>query len=78
MSPDMFPISNPGKDPSLQTGASSIYSAGDIEMRSVCLPNPSKSEIFLRLQHAELRESLTGAILLLPSPLIYQGMLRQQ
>jgi hypothetical protein len=37
------------------------------------LPNPFKNEIFLRLQHAELRESVTGAILLLPSRLIYQG-----
>jgi hypothetical protein len=29
-------------------------------MTSVCLPNPFKNEIFLRLQLAELRESLTG------------------
>ena len=47
-------------------------------MTSVCLPNPSKNEIFLRLQYAELRESLTGAILLLPGPLIYQGTSRLQ
>jgi hypothetical protein len=42
---------------------------------SVCLPNPFKNEIFLRLQRAELRESLTGVILLLPGPLVYQGTL---
>jgi hypothetical protein len=29
------------------------------------------------MQHAELRKSLTGAILLLPSPLIYQGTFKQ-
>ena len=35
-------------------------------MTSVCMQNPSKNEIFLRLQHAELREWLTEAILRLP------------
>jgi RNA polymerase sigma factor (sigma-70 family) len=35
-------------------------------MTSVCLPDPSEDEAFLRLQHAELREWLTEAILLLP------------
>jgi hypothetical protein len=69
----MFPISNPGKDP-LATDRCIVYLfSGDIEMTSVYLPNPFKNEIFLRLQHAELRESVTGAILLLPSRLIYQG-----
>ena len=35
-------------------------------MTSVCLPDPSEDETLLRLQHAELREWLTEAILLLP------------
>jgi RNA polymerase sigma factor (sigma-70 family) len=35
-------------------------------MTSVCLPDPSEDETLLRLQHAELREWLTKAILLLP------------
>jgi hypothetical protein len=47
-------------------------------MTSVCLPNPSKNEIFQRLQYSELRGSLTGAIPLLPGPLIYQGTFKQQ
>jgi len=47
-------------------------------MPSVYLPNPFKDEIFLRLQHAELRESLTGAVLLLVGPLIYQSVLKRQ
>jgi hypothetical protein len=42
-------------------------------MTSVCLPDPSENETLLRLQHAELREWLTEAILLLPGPLVYQG-----
>jgi RNA polymerase sigma factor FliA len=36
------------------------------EMTSVCLPDPSEEETLLRLQHAELQEWLTEAILLLP------------
>jgi RNA polymerase sigma factor for flagellar operon FliA len=32
----------------------------------VCLPDPSEDETLHRLQHAELREWLTEAILLLP------------
>jgi DNA-directed RNA polymerase specialized sigma24 family protein len=35
-------------------------------MISVCLPDPSEDETLLRSQCAELRESLTQAILLLP------------
>jgi RNA polymerase sigma factor for flagellar operon FliA len=35
-------------------------------MTSVCLPDPSEDETLLRSQHAELREWLTEAILLLP------------
>jgi RNA polymerase sigma factor for flagellar operon FliA len=35
-------------------------------MPSVCLSDPSEDETLLRLQHAELREWLTEAILLLP------------
>jgi DNA-directed RNA polymerase specialized sigma subunit len=54
--------------PSFQTGVSSIYSEGYTEMTSVCLPDPSEDETLLRLQHAELREWLTEAILLLPEP----------
>jgi RNA polymerase sigma factor for flagellar operon FliA len=35
-------------------------------MTSVCLPDSSEDETVLRSQHAELREWLTEAILLLP------------
>jgi RNA polymerase sigma factor (sigma-70 family) len=35
-------------------------------MTSVCLTDPSEDETLLRSEHAELRESLTQAILLLP------------
>jgi DNA-directed RNA polymerase specialized sigma24 family protein len=35
-------------------------------MTPVCLPDPSDEETLLRLHHAELREWLTKAILLLP------------
>jgi RNA polymerase sigma factor FliA len=35
-------------------------------MTSVCLPDPSEGETLLRSQHAELREWLTEAILILP------------
>jgi DNA-directed RNA polymerase specialized sigma subunit len=35
-------------------------------MTSVCLPDSSEDETLLRSQHAELREWLTEAILLLP------------
>jgi RNA polymerase sigma factor FliA len=35
-------------------------------MTSVCLPEPSEDETLLRSQHAELRERLTEAILILP------------
>jgi RNA polymerase sigma factor FliA len=35
-------------------------------MTSVCLPDPSEDEKLLRSQHAELREGLTEATLLLP------------
>jgi RNA polymerase sigma factor (sigma-70 family) len=35
-------------------------------MTSVCLPDPSEDKTLLRLHHAELREWLTKAILLLP------------
>jgi RNA polymerase sigma factor for flagellar operon FliA len=35
-------------------------------MLSVCLSDPSEDETLLRLQHAELREWLTEAILFLP------------
>jgi hypothetical protein len=73
----MFLISNPDKD-SLASKRCIVYcTAGDIELTSVCLPNPSENEIFLRLQHAEPWESLTGAILLLPCPVIYQGTFGQ-
>jgi hypothetical protein len=36
-------------------------------MPSVSLPNPFEDEIFLRLQHAELTESLTQYHLIAPS-----------
>jgi RNA polymerase sigma factor FliA len=36
-------------------------------MPSVCLSDPSEDETLLRLQHAELREWLTEAILFLPA-----------
>jgi RNA polymerase sigma factor for flagellar operon FliA len=39
---------------------------GYTKMTPVCLPDPSEDETFLRLHHAELREWLTKAILLLP------------
>jgi RNA polymerase sigma factor FliA len=39
---------------------------GYTTMTPVCLPDPSEDETFLRLHHAELRGSLTKAILLLP------------
>jgi RNA polymerase sigma factor for flagellar operon FliA len=35
-------------------------------MTSVCWPDPSDDETLFRLQHAELREWLTEALLLLP------------
>jgi RNA polymerase sigma factor for flagellar operon FliA len=35
-------------------------------MTSICLPDPSEDKTLLRLQHAELREWLTEAILRLP------------
>jgi len=35
-------------------------------MSSGCLPDPSEDETLLRLHHAELREWLTEALLLLP------------
>jgi RNA polymerase sigma factor for flagellar operon FliA len=35
-------------------------------MLSFCLSDPSEDETLLRLQHAELREWLTEAVLLLP------------
>jgi RNA polymerase sigma factor for flagellar operon FliA len=35
-------------------------------MTSVCLPDPSEDETLLRSHHAELREWLTEAILLMP------------
>jgi RNA polymerase sigma factor FliA len=39
---------------------------GYTKMTPVCLPDPPEDETFLRLHHAELREWLTKAILLLP------------
>jgi RNA polymerase sigma factor for flagellar operon FliA len=39
---------------------------GYTKMTPVCLPDPSEDERFLRLHHAEVRERLTKAILLLP------------
>jgi RNA polymerase sigma factor FliA len=39
---------------------------GYTKMTPVCLPDPSEDERFPRLHHAELREWLTEAILLLP------------
>jgi RNA polymerase sigma factor (sigma-70 family) len=62
----MFPISNTARDLVASNGASSIHSTGCTEMTSVCLPDPSEDETLLRSQHAELREWLTEAILLLP------------
>jgi RNA polymerase sigma factor for flagellar operon FliA len=39
---------------------------GYTKMMPVCLPDPFEDETFLRLHHAELREWLANAILLLP------------
>ena len=41
---------------------------GYTKMTPVCLPDPPEDDTFLRLHHAELREWLTKAILLLPEP----------
>jgi RNA polymerase sigma factor (sigma-70 family) len=61
-----FQISNTGKD-TLASNRRIVYLwTGNTKMTPVCLPDPSEDETFLRLHHAELRELLTKAILLLP------------
>jgi RNA polymerase sigma factor (sigma-70 family) len=61
----MFQISNTGKD-TLASNRCIPNSGRYTKMTPVCFPDPSEDETSLRLLHADLRQWLTKAILLLP------------
>jgi hypothetical protein len=62
----MFPISNAGEDP-LASNRCIVYTFDGVHQNAFGLfVGSSEDETLLRLQHAELREWLTEAILFLP------------